>query len=133
MVDLLLDIVNYLIIYASDAVTEYGVDIFIDNMPDEPDDCAALIEYLGDVAFINNTTNRSIQVRVRDIDYNNGKAKILVIYNVLYQPESEIRIVDFTATRWGIVKARNYPYKLNNDERDRVIFVFNMGIVTIGD
>ena len=131
MADLLLDIVNYLI--AQDVVTGDGVDIFRDIMPDEPGNCSSLHEYLGDIAFINNMTNRSIQVRHRNTDYVIGKAKIKSIYDVLYQPESEIRIVDFTATRWGIVKARNYPYKLNNDERDRVIFIFNMGIVTIGD
>ena len=133
MADLLLDIATYLIAQHITGVTGDGIDIFKDIMPDEPDNCLALIEYLGNVAFINNTTNRSVQVRVRDIDYVNGKTKIVAIYDALYQPESEIRIVDFTATRWGIVKARNYPYKLNNDERDRVIFVFNMGIVTIGD
>ena len=51
----------------------------------------------------------------------------------LYDPEAEVRILDFTATRWGIVAPRNYPYQLDRDEDKRFIFVFNMGIVTLGD
>jgi len=131
MADLLLDMVNYAI--AQDVVTGDGVDIFRDFMPDGPDNCVALIEYSGEVAFINNMLNRSIQVRIRNTDYVNCKVKAIAMYDILYQPESEIRIVDFTATRWGIVKAREYPYLLNRDERDRYIFTFRLGIVTIGD
>lgn len=131
MADLLLDMINYAI--EQEVVTEDGVDIFRDFMPDEPDNCVALIEYPGEVAFINNMLNRSIQVRIRNTDYVNGKVKAIAMYDVLYQPESEIRIVDFTATRWGIVKAREYPYLLNRDERDRYIFTFRLGIVTVGD
>ena len=131
MADLLLDLVNYGI--EQEVFTEEDVDVFRDIMPDEPDNCSSLHEYSGEVAFINNMLNRSIQVRVRNADYINGKAKAIAIYNILYQPESELRIIDFTATRWGIVKAREYPYLLNRDERDRNIFTFRLGIVTIGD
>lgn len=133
MSDLLPDMVDYLILYASDAVTELGTDVFIDIMPDEPDDCVALIEYSGEVAFINNMLNRSIQVRVRNTDYATGKDKAIKIYNSVYDPESEVKIIDFTAGRWGIVKAREYPYLLNRDDSGRNIFTFRLGIVTVGD
>ena len=131
MPDLLLDLVTYGI--DQEIFTADGTDVFRDYMPDEPDNCSSVHEYLGEVAFINNILNRSIQIRVRNTDYVNGKAKAVAIYEALYQPEAEIRIIDFTASRWGIVKAREYPYLLNRDERDRYIFTFRLGIVTVGD
>jgi len=133
MSNLLIDLKDYLLVYASDAVTTYGVDIFIDNMPDEPDNLTALKEYPGEVDFISNAVNRSIQIKVRNIDYMTAQNKINSIYNSLYSPESDIRIIDFTTTRWGIVAARNYPYLVNRDDKNRCIFVFNLGIVTTGD
>jgi hypothetical protein len=131
--NLLIDLKDYLIIYASDGNTDYGVDVFIDNLPDSPDNCTALLEYAGQVDFISNAVNRSIQIRVRNTDYQTAQDYINSIYNVLYNPESDIRIIDFTATRWGIVAARNYPYLLNRDDKNRCNFVFNLGIVTTGD
>jgi len=131
MADLLLDIVNYWI--GESLVTADGTDIFRDILPDTPDSCVAIVEYAGEVSFINNTINRSIQVRVRDADHDDAKSLIVSLYDSVYDPEAEIRIIDFTATRWGIVTARNYPYQLDRDEDKRYIFVFNMGIVTIGD
>ena len=64
MADLLLDLVNYGI--GQGVFTADGNDVFRDIMPDEPANCSALIEYMGEVAFINNMANRSIQVRVRN-------------------------------------------------------------------
>jgi len=131
MADLLLDIVNYWI--AESLVTADRTDAFRDVMPDSPDNCVALIEYAGEVAFMANVANRSVQVRVRDEDHDTGKSKIVALYNSVYSPETGIRVINFTVSRWGIVKARNYPYMLNKDESERYIFVFNMGIVTPGD
>jgi hypothetical protein len=131
MADLLLDIVNYWI--AEGLVTADSTDAFRDTMPDSPDNCVALVEYLGETAFMANVANRSVQVRVRNTDHEDGKAKIVALYNSVYSPETGIRVIDFTVSRWGIVKARNYPYMLNKDESERYIFVFNMGIVTPGD
>lgn len=131
MADLLLDIVNFWI--NESLVTADGTDIFRDIMPDEPDNCIAIVEYAGEVSFINNAVNRSIQVRVRNTDHDDAKSKIVALYKSVYDPEADVRIIDFTATRWGIVKPRNYPYSLTRDKNNRFIFVFNMGIVTVGD
>ena len=60
MSEFLLDIVNFWI--AETIVTADGTDIFRGIMPDEPDDCVAVIEYPGEVSFINNTLNRSVNV-----------------------------------------------------------------------
>ena len=131
MSDLILDITNYWI--AEGLVTAFGTDIFGELNPDQPDNCVAVVEYMGEVSFINNALNRSIQVRVRNTVRATAKSKIVALYDSVYDPEAEIRIIDFTATRWGIVTPRNYPYQLDKDDDKRFIFVFNMGIVTIGD
>ena len=131
MADFLLDIANYWI--TKTLVTAVGTDIFLDILPDSPDNCVAIVEYAGETSFINNALNRSIQVRVRNTVRATAKSKIIALYEIVYDPETEIRIVDFTATRWGIVTPRQYPFQLDKDENKRFIFVFNMGIVTVGD
>ena len=131
MSDLITDIANYWI--AEGLVTAFGTDVFGELSPDTPANCVAIVEYMGEVSFINNTLNRSIQVRVRNTVRATAKSKIIALYDSVYDPEAEVRIIDFTATRWGIVKPRNYPFQLDKDADNRFIFVFNMGIVTIGD
>ena len=131
MSDLITDIANYWI--AEGLVTAFGTDVFGELNPDTPANCVAIVEYMGEVSFINNTLNRSIQVRVRNTVRSTAKSKIIALYDSVYDPEAEVRIIDFTATRWGIVKPRNYPFQLDKDADNRFIFVFNMGIVTIGD
>jgi len=131
MSDLIVDITDYW--KAALLVTAFGTDVFGNLNPDTPDNCVAIIEYPGEVSFINNALNRSIQVRVRNTVRATAKSKIIALYEAVYDPETEVRIVDFTATRWGIVTPRNYPFQLDKDENGRFIFVFNMGIVTIGD
>ena len=131
MSDLITDIANYWI--AEGLVTAFGTDVFGELSPDTPANCVAIVEYMGEVSFINNTLNRSIQVRVRNTVRATAKSKIIALYDSVYDPEAEVRIIDFTATRWGIVKPRNYPFQLDKDADNRFIFVFNMGIVTVGD
>ena len=131
MSDLITDIASYWV--AELLVTAFGTDVFGDLSPDTPANCVAIKEYLGEVSFINNTINRSIQVRVRNTVRATAKSKIIALYDSVYDPEADVRIIDFTATRWGIVKPRNYPFQLDKDADNRFIFVFNMGIVTVGD
>ena len=131
MSDLITDIATY---WKTELlVTAFGTDVFGELSPDTPANCVAIVEYAGEVSFINNTLNRSIQVRVRNTVRSTAKSKIIALYDSVYDPEAEVRIIDFTATRWGIVKPRNYPFQLDKDADNRFIFVFNMGIVTIGD
>lgn len=135
MSDLLLDLVTY---WKNEGiVTADGTDAFRDIQPDNPNLPANMVsvhEYpASGIAFINNTANRSIQIRVRNTDYAIGKSKAMELYNSLYDPEAEVRIIDFSATRWGIVKTRELPYLLNKDETERYIFTFRLGIVTVGD
>ena len=131
MSDLITDIATYW--KTKLLITAFGTDVFGDLGPDSPDNCVAIKEYTGEVSFINNTLNRSIQVKVRNTVRSTAKSLIISLYDSVYDPEADVRIIDFTATRWGIVAPRNYPFQLDKDEENRFIFVFNMGIVTIGD
>jgi hypothetical protein len=134
--NMLKDLANYLIIYASDVVTQLGVDIFIDRMPDEPDSCVSLNEFLGDVDFFSNCVSRSVQLKLRDYDYNTARTNIWKIFNLLYNPENDIRFINIDssdATRWVQVSPRNAPYELEKDTSEREIFIFNMGITTNRD
>ena len=131
--DLLLDFVNYYLMYASDVVTADGTDIFRNNMPDDLDNCVGIFEFLGVSDFTSNVGNRSIQVMLRNTDYDTAKEKIWSLFDLIYKPESDVRIVNLTATRWAIIKARNFPYLLQQDETGRFIFMFIMGVVTYRD
>jgi len=129
--NLLKDIADYLIIYASDVVTENGVDMFRDSMPDQPDNCVALNEYVGDVGF--DIDLRSIQVKVRHTSYEQARINICKIFKLLYDPEKDVRFIDINETRWIQVSPRNAPYELNKDDTGREIFIFNMGVLTNRD
>jgi hypothetical protein len=129
--NLLLDFVTYSI--AQGWATVGGTNVFADNMPDSPDNCIAFIEYPGQSSFIANADLRSIQVRVRNSDYETGRQLIWDIYNTLYKPESDTRFIDLTVNRWVLIKARHTPYLLNRDETKRCIFILNMGVTTSRD
>jgi len=127
------DIADYLIIYASDVVSQLGVDIFIDNMPDEPDDCVSLNEYPGEVSFLGNNVLRSVQVKVKNSNYNTARVNVNKIFNILYNPENGIRFITIDSTRWIQVSPRGAPFHLEKDESGREYFVFNMGVNTNRD
>jgi hypothetical protein len=126
--NLLLD----LVVYASDYGTA-DVDLFRDTMPDSPDNCIAFIEYPGDTSFIAKADLRSIQVRVRNISYEIARSTIYLLYNFLYDPESDDRIIDLPDNRWIQITARQAPYFLQKDESGRFTFIFNMGVLTNRD
>ena len=134
--NMLKDLAEYLIIYASDVVSQLGVDIFIDRMPDAPDSCVSLNEYEGESGFLGNNVLRSVQVKLRDPDYNTARSNLWTIFTILYDPENDKRFINIDAddlTRWIQVSPRSVPYNLEKDEGGREIFIFNMGINTNRD
>jgi len=123
---LLLDIVTFL---ADNGVVQGdGVDAFRDFMPEAPDSLVALHEYKGDpaVAYDPNV-HRSVQVTARDKDADVARQKALKIYKLL---TSDNLIVQFTPDRWGQVYLRQPPFKIGQDDNDRVTYGFNIGITT---
>lgn len=134
--NMLKDLAEYLIIYASDVVSQLGVDIFIDKMPDSPDSCVSLNEYEGEVSFTGNNVLRSVQIKLRDPDYNSARSNLWEIFTILYDPENDKRFISIDSTdltRWIQVSPRSAPYELEKDSMGREIFIFNMGINTNRD
>ena len=123
---LLLDIVTFL---ADNKIVQGdGVDAFRDFTPEAPDSLVALHEYKGDpaVAYDPNV-HRSVQVTARDKDADVARQKALRIYKLL---TSDNLIVHFTPDRWGQVYLRQPPFKIGQDDNDRVTYGFNIGITT---
>ena len=123
---LLLDIVTFL---ADNKIVQGdGVDAFRDFTPEAPDSLVALHEYKGDPAvFYDPNVNRSVQVTVRDKDADVARQKALNIYKLL---TSDNLIVQFTPDRWGQVHLRQPPFKIGQDNNDRVTYGFNIGVTT---
>ena len=123
---LLLDIVTFL---ADNRIVQGdGVDAFRDFTPEAPDSLVALHEYKGDPAVsYDPNVNRSVQVTVRDKDADVARQKALDIYKLL---TSDNLIVQFTPDRWGQVYLRQPPFKIGQDNNDRVTYGFNIGVTT---
>ncbi len=123
---LLLDIVTFL---ADNGVVQGdGVDAFRDFTPEAPDSLVALHEYKGDPAVsYDPNVNRSVQVTVRDKDADVARQRALYIYKLFI---SDNLVVNFTPDRWGQVYLRQPPFKIGQDNNDRVTYGFNIGITT---
>lgn len=126
MADLLLDLINYL--KAAELVSGDGTDAFRDFTPDKPDNVVILREYAGIPGLAD---VRSVQVVVRNTDASSAKDKAWSIYNALDVPED--RIIDVSTSRWGVIQARQTPFKIGIDERNRYQWGFNLAITTTRD
>ena len=123
---LLLDIVTFLT--DNKIVQGDGVDAFRDFTPEAPDSLVALHEYKGDPAVsYDPNVNRSVQVTVRDKDADVARQRALYIYKLFI---SDNLVVNFTPDRWGQVYLRQPPFKIGQDNNDRVTYGFNIGITT---
>lgn len=107
-----------------------GIDSFRDFTPEMPDEVAVFHEYGGaPVSQFTTNLHRSVQVKVRAKDATAAKIKAWRLFSVL-RPDSESLRVDFTDDLWGQVYIRQAPFKLSQDENDRVSYCFNLGITT---
>lgn len=107
-----------------------GVDSFRDFTPPTPDTVVVFHEYNGDpISPFTDSVHRSVQVKVRDKSAEAARTKALQILG-LFKSDTESLRVDFTKDHWGQVYVRQTPFKLNQDESNRVIYCFNLGITT---
>lgn len=107
-----------------------GVDCYRDFMPEAPDNVVVLHEYSSD-GFnpFTTTVHRSVQVMVRNSNAEAARDLAIAIYRAFVAPTENLRI-DFSDTLWGQVYVRQTPFKLWQDESDRVAYCFNLGITT---
>lgn len=126
---LLEDIVTY---FTSKGLIEGdGVDAFRDFKPETPDNIVSLHEYKGDpVSMYTDVVHRSVQVVVRNKSAVAAQDLAKNLCKALLNDMAENKRVDFTSTRWGQVHIRQAPYKFSQDESDRTLYGFNLGITT---
>lgn len=127
MAYLLEDIANYII--DNKLANELAKDIFTEYMPDNPSNVIVLSEYTGSGSALGmeNTSNRSVQVRVRNQLSGEARKLSWSIYKLLDNPENrEIKLKD----RWTLMYPRQTPTKLSVDDKGRSSWVFNIGVTT---
>ena len=126
---LLYDIGMYLKIHG--IVDGDGIDLFRDFRPEKPDNIVCLTEYQGDPLsyYEKDVNHRSVQILVRNISADEARAKALEICKILRKDRGN-SVVDFTPTRWGQVFIRQSPFKVGQDESDRIMYGFNIGVTT---
>ena len=107
-----------------------GIDSFRDFTPPSPDTVVVFHEYAGDqISPFIDSVHRSVQVKVRDKHADAARAKALQIFSIFKSSTESLR-VEFTDNHWGQVYVRQAPFKLYQDESDRVTYCFNLGITT---
>lgn len=107
-----------------------GIDSFRDFMPEAPDNVVVFHEYAGDpISPFTENLHRSVQVKVRGKDATLAKVKAWQLMSAFRATSENLR-VDFTDALWGQVYIRQSPFKLSQDESNRVTYCFNLGITT---
>jgi hypothetical protein len=126
---LLEDIVAYF--KTKDLIQGDGIDTFRDFMPETPDNIISLHEYKGDpVSRYTNVVHRSVQIVVRNKSAVTSQDIAKKLCQSILDDIADNGRVDFTPTRWGQVHIRQTPHKFSQDESDRVLYGFNLGITT---
>lgn len=136
MADLLLDLVQ--ILEDAGVVSGDGIDTFRDFRPETPDFVISLLEYpgypteSGCIAVV-----RSIQISVRapQDDPDSARLKAWEIFNVLDTPLERVFDTRETSagTRWGVIAAKQSPFKMGIDDSNRFVYGFNIGVTTYRD
>lgn len=129
---LLEDIIEFLV--ANKLYDGLAKDAFWDKMPDEPNRCIALFEYQGleDLPWETDATHRSVQVVCRNSTASGAKTDVTQVYNLINSCLEEDSRIDFNG-RFTQTVLRQTPFKIDEDEKNRVTYGFNMGITTSTD
>ena len=138
---------------ATKSVGAVGTDIFLGQMPDQPDNCIALFEYAGSPPDLHwNGEYPGLQVRVRNTSYAAARTTIGEIMTALHglyeqtlsdgsegdgepgddegvKGEGEEEPTPATGTRYLLIKARGSPEILKRDASNRVELVLNFEII----
>jgi len=125
---LLQDIQTYII--AAHYATADGTDIFRDYTPDEPDNIIILNEYDSVPSFYRGVMMgiRYVQIVVRNTSATTAKTKADALYHLFN--DSEENILNITASRPAVITPKQMPFKITVDERQRVLYGFNLAIMT---
>jgi hypothetical protein len=129
MANLMEDIVSF---YSNLGLTiGYGVDAFVDTMPEKPDKCLAINEYQGfPQGSLVEAALRNIQIVNRDVSADVARKRALDLYDAIRPSE---HLQDLTNERWSLIAPKQTPFKLKVDPQGRTYYVFNLEIITYVD
>lgn len=110
-----------------------GLDAFWDKMPASPDRCIAVYEYTGlpEVPY-EEAVHRSVQVVCRNSSASLAKIDAERVHEFIVTRLDETGRIDFNG-RFTQTTLRQTPFKIDEDDLNRVQFGFNMGITTSRD
>lgn len=108
-----------------------GEDSFRNFMPEAPDVITVFFEYSSDAPLPQYTehVHRSVQIVTRAKTDEDAKEQAFRLYGVFVAETESLRI-DFSSSDWGQVYIRQLPFKIGQDESERVTYAFNLGITT---
>lgn len=125
---LLEDVLEFLI--ENDICEELGVDAFWDKLPEEPNKCVAVFEYDGlGIEPYEKATHRSVQILCREPSATLAQATAMRIFNLIRDSLDETGRIDYNG-RFTQTTLRQTPFKMGEDETNRVVYGFNMGVTT---
>ena len=128
---LLEDILEELV--AQELYNGLGLDAFWDKMPASPDRCITLYEYTGlpEVPY-EPAVHRSVQITCRNTSASLAKADADAVHEFLVTSLDEASRLDYNG-RFTQTSIRQTPFKIDEDDRNRVTFGFNIGVTTSRD
>lgn len=102
-----------------------GVDVFLENMPDQPDSCVMLVDSGGGPPTLtqgDNTDSPSWQIMARSRDAATCRQNLLTIYQALHGiSETTLHGVHFKL----LYALQSSPVPLGRDEKQRFRFTQN--------
>ena len=125
---MLTEIAAYL---AAKGIGTLGTDLFAAFMPDQPNNCIALFEYAGSPMELTMGDDDPVlerpglQVKVRNTDYQTGKAKIDDTVDALHGLANQT----LSNTRYLLIKANQSPESMGLDANWRSEFVVNFSVL----
>lgn len=110
-----------------------AIDAFWDKLPDTPDSCIVVFEYSGfaEVPY-ESATHRSVQVVCREPSASLAKASATKAHDLIRSSLDEAGVVYYNG-RFTQTSIRQTPFKLNEDQKSRVTYCFNLGVTTSED
>lgn len=117
------DIAQYL---QTNGVGTVGTDIFLQQLPANPDNVVALFQYAGEPPDLHwNGEYPGLQVLVRNKNTEAALTKIEHIKNILHG----ISETTINNHRYLLIRARQSPELLEKDGNNRAIFVCNFRVI----
>ena len=100
----------------------FGTDLFISEMPTEPDNCVCVYDYPGEAQGLFGHEHPSVQIKVRNRDYQTG-------YNLCrdlkYGLHDEYNNTTINSTRYIRIHCITDIFPLGRDEKNRYLFSIN--------